>query len=547
MRPDRMHIVVRPRGILECLDLAAAFCGRRPLAVLATIMAGAAPMIACNRSLAAIGPDESLLVPICLLLALQTAWAPIPLTLFLGQAVFTRRFSWRHALRSFAAALPALLLFQGLLRALCLAICLLAPVVFVGMYYLGPILLLEQPTLGNVWSRRAAMNRGQTGRILGLMALDTCLLAVGTWLGTAFLDAFGAAWQGRPVHWLPDPARGILPLVLSWHGQLAFWVTGGFLTVFRFFTYLDARIRREGWDVELRLRADETWVGVERSTARGFVGTATVILALCAFLAPIEAAADGDGDLARRALASQGFPWYDSENDAYRPLVPDDVPPEQSASRPPQPPTATSPPTDENRDGSRTKPNAGEGGAGPPASWPSAPSIPPPSIPGLDRLGGALLIGLLIVAVLALVILVLRHGGRARLPKKATGDEPGGDDERFTALPEAARLPADELLARAAMHAEREEFSRAMLFFHAWQLRELDTRGVLRLACGKTNGQYALEVASTAPAAAGLFRRSSRLFEDAFFGGLQVPRGDFLTVWEARGTLPDLPAAKVSP
>lgn len=29
-----------------------------------------------------------------------------------------------------------------------------------------------------------------------------------------------------------------------------------FIAVFRFITYLDCRIRREGWDVELKLRAE---------------------------------------------------------------------------------------------------------------------------------------------------------------------------------------------------------------------------------------------------------------------------------------------------
>ena len=54
------------------------------------------------------------------------------------------------------------------------------------------------------------------------------------------------------------------------------------------------------------------------------------------------------------------------------------------------------------------------------------------------------------------------------------------------------------------------------------------------LAHGKTNGQYAAEVTAAAPALAPLFRRSSRLFEDAFFGELPVARADFLAVWEDR-------------
>jgi hypothetical protein len=42
---------------------------------------------------------------------------------------------------------------------------------------------------------------------------------------------------------------------VDWQIQAAFWIVIVFLTVFRFVSYLDCRIRREGWDVELKLRA----------------------------------------------------------------------------------------------------------------------------------------------------------------------------------------------------------------------------------------------------------------------------------------------------
>jgi hypothetical protein len=38
--------------------------------------------------------------------------------------------------------------------------------------------------------------------------------------------------------------------------QLAVWTTVGFFTVVRFLSYLDLRIRREGWEVELKMRAE---------------------------------------------------------------------------------------------------------------------------------------------------------------------------------------------------------------------------------------------------------------------------------------------------
>ena len=37
---------------------------------------------------------------------------------------------------------------------------------------------------------------------------------------------------------------------------LAYWLVIGFFAVARFLSYLDVRIRREGWEIELTLRAE---------------------------------------------------------------------------------------------------------------------------------------------------------------------------------------------------------------------------------------------------------------------------------------------------
>ena len=50
--------------------------------------------------------------------------------------------------------------------------------------------------------------------------------------------------------WQPGPAmiRFMYPATL--------WIVAGYLSVVRFLSYLDLRIRHEGWEVELRLRAE---------------------------------------------------------------------------------------------------------------------------------------------------------------------------------------------------------------------------------------------------------------------------------------------------
>ncbi|MEZ6136263.1 MAG: hypothetical protein R3C53_15315 [Pirellulaceae bacterium] len=70
--------------------------------------------------------------------------------------------------------------------------------------------------------------------LLSLMLLGTVLFFQGTFLGD---------WQwNRWYDFL------ILPLVI--------WLVGTYIAVFRFLSYIDTRIRLEGWEIELRLRAE---------------------------------------------------------------------------------------------------------------------------------------------------------------------------------------------------------------------------------------------------------------------------------------------------
>jgi len=198
MRPDRLHVAVRPRGVLECLDLALLLCSRRPLGVLLATLVGAAPFVLLNRFLSR--DADGLAGPSGLFVVLMEApWAAVPLTLFLGQAVFGERFSWSLAVRSFLGGLPALLLFQGLLRALCLVIVVLSPVVFVGMFHMNPIILLERPPLSRVWSRRSAMSVRGTGHVIGLVIVESVVLYVGLFAGLfAVADAVWGAAARHP-------------------------------------------------------------------------------------------------------------------------------------------------------------------------------------------------------------------------------------------------------------------------------------------------------------------------------------------------------------
>ena len=81
----------------------------------------------------------------------------------------------------------------------------------------------------------------------------------GRWLAAA---GFGillclALWVSMQI------LAGMLVSQWQWEGStytlyypLALWIAVGYFTVARFLGYLDLRIRREGWEVELMMRAE---------------------------------------------------------------------------------------------------------------------------------------------------------------------------------------------------------------------------------------------------------------------------------------------------
>ena len=75
----------------------------------------------------------------------------------------------------------------------------------------------------------------------------------------------GAAWLFLSVWFSISMAASTLVNDWEWNDTmftvfvpLAVWLVVGYLTVARFLGYLDLRIRREGWEVELSMRAEKT-------------------------------------------------------------------------------------------------------------------------------------------------------------------------------------------------------------------------------------------------------------------------------------------------
>ncbi|GAB5402679.1 MAG: hypothetical protein Aurels2KO_09100 [Aureliella sp.] len=81
------------------------------------------------------------------------------------------------------------------------------------------------------------------GRMLGVIFCSSMLLAMLVALQIAYSGGANGVWK-----WTAQTNYIGLPLAL--------WCVGMFLSVVRFLSYLDSRIRLEGWEIELRMRAE---------------------------------------------------------------------------------------------------------------------------------------------------------------------------------------------------------------------------------------------------------------------------------------------------
>jgi hypothetical protein len=247
---DRTLVQIRERSFLGLLDLALIVVRRRPLALGLAAAAGVAPWAALNAWLVA---TDSEINPIILLwlIALEAPLATAPLTVMLGGLMFGERPTVGRILLTLLRALPALLLFQGLLRGLLVLVWILSPLIPARLGFLNEVILLER---GRWWSaiRRSATLCGDGGG--GLFGRWLAQVVFGAMFVVAFWVASQRMWEmltGGDLTWEePEWASLTDP-----RAQIGVWIAVAFFAVARFLTYIDQRIRLEGWEVELRLRA----------------------------------------------------------------------------------------------------------------------------------------------------------------------------------------------------------------------------------------------------------------------------------------------------
>jgi hypothetical protein len=213
----------------------------------------------------------------CVLVFLQAPLAGAFTTSYIGQAVFERRPTWgsvfKDTMRIFLRLTWVLGIVRGPLPAMVLLVFTwrepfsssieIGWMLFIVVYamlvrairpFMPEILLLERCPIfsrGNIaitLSRRSRLLHGPiSGDLIGRFFLASILLgllALALFAGSVYLSQT----LTNSSQWTWFTALILLPCSL--------WSVAGFSTLMRFLSYLDSRIRLEGWEVELMLRAE---------------------------------------------------------------------------------------------------------------------------------------------------------------------------------------------------------------------------------------------------------------------------------------------------
>lgn len=265
-----LRIAVRERQYVDLLDLALCVIRAYPGPLLGALAAGIVPMMLLNGWLLAgfvqwdfeFGFPAQYMFYMAVLIFVETPLATAPATLYLGKAVFDERPKAGEIAREFRQSLAQLLVYQVLLRPW-----------HVRRPYLNEVILLDRnpmrrkmPHGESTLNRSRVLHEGEEGdlfargfavAVVGGLLFTAIWLSIfhfrgvmlGLWSFLGFLMALEALVTGQ-LDW------EFLRPMFTFYYPLAIWTVVAYFTVVRFLSYLDLRIRREGWEVELGIRAE---------------------------------------------------------------------------------------------------------------------------------------------------------------------------------------------------------------------------------------------------------------------------------------------------
>ncbi|SMP63416.1 protein of unknown function [Neorhodopirellula lusitana] len=401
----------------------------------------------------------------------------------------------------------------------------------------------DQPGAITLKRRSKALHSPMAGELGGrFLAVSMILVAL---MGCVFYSIF----------WVRGIAIGVwemnLVACLVFY-PLALWLIASLSVVVRLLGYLDARIRLEGWEVELAIRAEAIRqfgddimdppqpppqqelpptsqqapapaTDLPTAAALGKTGSSVVAITLAAWLS-FAGNAFADETAATPAVTPAtptvtDSVWFDSDAGT---LMPIELVDERTDTM--------------NRD-SRWTPK--------PPSTPKAAAAPPVTTGAgtswgslsIGNLFGWLLLGLLMAVLIGALVYVFANSSfdfRSETDQQTLVNHHRLDEQtkqRIAELP--AELRDTDVNPRTELERlmQRGDFDRAIIFLFGHQLLLLDRASWLRLSRWKTNRQYVRETQSSQPAAGQLLGKTVDSFEQSYFGRHSLTREQFDVLW----------------
>jgi hypothetical protein len=262
MQLDQHRIVIRERSYVDLLDLALRVVRAYAAPLTGLFLLGAVPAMILNAYLLggqATQAHESVIPRdyiyyLVMLTLLEIPLATAPITLYLGHSLFLEKPPAWQIIKEFLQSLPQMLLFQVIIRVPLLFLFITWIFLFGAWPYMSEVILLERnplfrrrPGQMTTYRRIGALHGGLMGdlfpRWLASLVFGTALF-FSLWLSSLTLcGLLFNEWE-----WEGPTFTFFFPFCL--------WIVAGFLAVVRYLGYLDLRIRREGWEVELLMRAE---------------------------------------------------------------------------------------------------------------------------------------------------------------------------------------------------------------------------------------------------------------------------------------------------
>jgi hypothetical protein len=284
---DKTTIAIRERGVLDTLDLSLHVLRVYGGSLAVAMALGVFPLMVINHLLLgwmAEAVDEEVAIPFrfvwhtSVLVFLEAPLASIFATAYLGEAVFLERPRLREIVVKVGKMFPRVVWCQILLRGVGLAWLVLLTMDHYGDFdipveglvpgalvlyaaglrafrpFMNEIVLLERNPLRA--AHKDEMTIGKRSKMLHSPSYGDLFVR---WVSSA---AIALALNGS-VYGTMRVIAGVFfqdwdesPFTVQLCLPLSMWMVAWFFTVFRFMSYLDTRIRQEGWEVELRLRAE---------------------------------------------------------------------------------------------------------------------------------------------------------------------------------------------------------------------------------------------------------------------------------------------------